>query len=53
MQKSSVAVLEKERKIFCDNHSHIRWTVNQLANIYRSMGKLQAPEDLERLIGDQ
>ncbi|KAJ7798791.1 hypothetical protein B0H14DRAFT_2904947 [Mycena olivaceomarginata] len=48
-----VTALEKRRKILGDNHSYTRWTMNQLANIYRSMGKLQAAEELERFIGNQ
>ncbi|KAJ7327429.1 hypothetical protein DFH08DRAFT_1026306 [Mycena albidolilacea] len=48
-----VTVLEKRRKLLGDDHPYTRWTTEKLANIYQSMGKLQAAEELEKLIGDQ
>jgi hypothetical protein len=48
-----VTALEKQRKLFGDDHPDPRWTMVELANLYRSMGKLQAAEELERLVGDQ
>jgi hypothetical protein len=48
-----VPVLEKRRKLFGDDHPSTRWTMEVLANLYQSMGKLQATEELERLTGDQ
>jgi hypothetical protein len=48
-----VIVLEKQRKIFCHDHPHIRCTMNVLPNLYQSMGKLQAAQGLGRLIGGQ
>jgi hypothetical protein len=45
-----VTVLEKWRKLFGDDYTNTRWTMNELANLYRSMGKLHAAQELERLI---
>jgi hypothetical protein len=42
-----VALLEKRRKLLGDDHPHTRWTMEVLANLYQSMGKLQAAEELE------
>jgi hypothetical protein len=37
-----IIVLEKQRKQFGGDHPHTRWTIEELANLYRRIGELQA-----------
>jgi hypothetical protein len=53
MQKSFLLSFRKRGIFFGNDHPYIRWTMEELANLYQRMGKHQAAEELERFIEDQ